>query len=236
MESIDEFDVDISKLWKWKKEVVIKDGDEILLKAYLRIPGDAEINRARVYALRESATLRKKLRDKEDFDRYAYILPEELISDEDLINYVVTLLLREEVSNITKEVDLPIPPKPDEDAPLEKHEEYQQKVDNWVYERINKINELTLQKEKEIREQVSKLPREELYKIYEEKSIDLYCENLVANLFVEQCIYYGLFKDPKFKVRVFDNFEEFANLPTQIKDKLKSEYNSLIISTEELKK
>lgn len=236
METVEEFDVDISKLWKWKKEVVIKDGDEVLLKAYLRVPGDADINRARVYAIRESTKLRQKLNDKNDLDRYAYILPEELIDDEDLFNFSLTLTLRNELLNIDKEVDIPIPVKPSEDAPTEAHEKYQKEVDMWAIKRMDKIKELAEKKEKEIRERLKSLSREELYKIYEKVSADFYCDTLVGELFVDQCIFYGLYKDSKYTKRMFTNFEDFQNLPKFVKDILKEEYSNLALSMEELKK
>lgn len=236
MESIDEFDVDISKLWKWNKEVVIKDGDEVLFKAYLRVPGDADINRARVYALRESAKLRKAISDKSNEERWAYLLPKELISEAELIDFVKALLLRDELRNIDKEVDIPIPKKPDEDAPLEEHEKYQEEVDNWVFKRLEKIREVTERKSQEIENYVKSLSFDELYGIYEVKSIDLYCENLVGTLFIDQCIYYGLFKDPKFTKKVFNSFEEFLNIPTYAKEELRKIYNDLSLSAEELKK
>lgn len=236
MESIDEFDVDISKLWKWKKEILINDENgEILFKGYLRIPGDADVNRARVASLRESAKLRAMLKDKDNFDRYAYILPVELI-EENLLDYVLGLSLREYLSNIDKEIDLPIPAKPDEDAPTEEHEKYQIKVDNWAKERLAKINELAEKERNKLEQKLSKLSLEELYKIYEEKAINLFCDSLVAEVFTDYCIFYGLYKDGQFKKRFFENFEDFDNLPTWVKDRLRLEYSNLSLNYEELKK
>lgn len=58
-------DVDIFRLFHWGKEVTIFDkyGNE-LTNVYMRLVGDAELNLARVFAIRRSAELRKSFEDR----------------------------------------------------------------------------------------------------------------------------------------------------------------------------
>ncbi len=65
MESIDRNDVNISILFNWGKEFILYDENrKELFKVYLRIIGDSDLNKAKVYALRKSAEMRKKLKSK----------------------------------------------------------------------------------------------------------------------------------------------------------------------------
>ena len=60
---IEKNDVDISKLFNWGKAFEIVGEDGVVDVVYMRVLGDADINKARVFALRESAKLRRALRN-----------------------------------------------------------------------------------------------------------------------------------------------------------------------------
>jgi len=237
MESIEENDVDISKLWLWKKEVsIVDDKGQVILRAYLRLPGDAEVNRARVFALRKSAELRSKLKDKSNEERFAYIVMPDLLPREDLEAFVLSLYSREYGMEAARTVDIPIPPKPDEDADLSLHEEYQKKVDAWVLQRYEKIKSFVTSKLESVSKDLKDMSDEDLYKVYESKSTNILCEQEAADRYKDMCVYFGLYKDSKYVIKLFNDFSEFENLPIFIKEQFYKEYDSLDVVTPELKK
>lgn len=237
MESIEEYDVDISKLWLWKKEVSIMDleGNE-LLKVYMRLPGDADINRARISAIRKSAELRKTLKDKENLERYAYIVDQDEITREEMENYILALHSRDFGIEAAKEIDMPLPKKPDDDALLEKQEEYQRTVDEWGIKRMEKISQAVEKKIANFKKDLKNKTDDELYKLYEKKSIEFFCEQAANEHYRNMCVYYSVFKDSNYREKFFKSFDEFDNLPQFVKKQLLEAYNELDLNVEELKK
>jgi hypothetical protein len=58
----------------------------------------------------------------------------------------------------------------------------------------------------------------------------------MLNKFKEMSVYLGTYKDSEFKERLFKDFEEFENLPNEIKTQFLDNYSVLEISGEDLKK
>ena len=74
MTFLEKSDINISTLFNWGKKfsLVDKNNTEIY-EVYIRLVGDAEYGRSRVYALRKSSELRKKLNNLESDERIAFI-------------------------------------------------------------------------------------------------------------------------------------------------------------------
>ena len=86
-------DVDISKLFHYGKKFDIQDRNgKKVLTVFIRIVGDADLNRARVYAIRRSAELRERLRSKESDESLAFIPPIESVEKNSLIETCLTIL------------------------------------------------------------------------------------------------------------------------------------------------
>lgn len=231
-------DVDISRLFHYGKKFDIKDRDgKKVLTAYIRLVGDAELNRARVYAIRRSAELRDRLRTKTSDEALAFIPPIESVEKNSLIETCLNILLSTFTRDALREADLPILPKePSSNADLELQEEYQKKVDQYPEER-NKAIYIYVSKRKELEQnRLEALTLEEIYEYYKRLVISDLCEQEMLNKFREQCVYYGTFKDSNYTTRLFPNFELFENLPIEIKSQFLSNYSDLDIGAEELKK
>ena len=237
MISIDKNEVDISKLFNWGKEFTIYSelGDAVF-SLYMRVIGDADLNRARVYALRKSAELRKKLRTRDSEERTAFIPDLENISLENLIEMVLFYSTKSLAGEVIKTINLHLPKEPDSDAPLEEHEKYQLAVDSWGETRTNLIeDELKKRLEKE-RIRLSTSSKEDLMASYEKLLTDELCEEEMYKAFNDMKIFFTVFSDAGYKNKLFKNLEEFLNLPTLIKEQLSAFYESLDIKIEELKK
>lgn len=237
MQEIEKNDVDISKLFTWGKKFEITDEDQKgFWDVYIRIIGDADLNKSRVAALRASAILRRKLHEKDSDERLAYIPDFELLDRDVLVETVLTTLLREVTTKVMKNMNETLPTEPDEDSTLEEQEKYQNEVDGWSDNRTKRIQTLIeneLEKERKILQEKS---LEELSKIYEKYTINNLCEEEMYRVFSEMRAFMGSYADENFTIKVFKDFEQFNSMPAFIKNQFINAYLSLDIKTEELKK
>jgi hypothetical protein len=96
--------VEIEKLFKWSSDFKINDKyGNFIVDVFMRLVGDAEINKARVFAIRKSAELRKLLRDDESDERIAFISTVyEMDEKEELADLISMLKLREFSDSATR--------------------------------------------------------------------------------------------------------------------------------------
>lgn len=237
MQYIDKNDVNISKLFEWGKSLVITDAhDTPVMTLYIRLIGDSDMNKARVYGLRKSAELRKKLRENNSEERLAYIPEFEFIEKENLIESTLSFQLKELTDKAFKNLDLQLPKEPSSDATLEELENYQKEVDSWPRKRENEVRKVVEDAVDTERKSLNLLSKDELSKRYETFIINSLCETEMYTKFQEMCVYYGTFLDDKCKQLAFNSIEEFSNLPEFIKTQIIDSYYSLDIKVEELKK
>lgn len=234
---VEKNDVDITQLFSWGKHFELKDAfDNVVSNVYIRLIGDADINRSKVLALRESAELRRKLRDKDSDERLAYILDKDLLDREQLLSLNIMLSNREIAQKAYREVSIPYPIEPKSDAKLEEFEKFQKEVDEYPAKKQAAISKFI---ENEITALLAKLKKqtdEDLYKSYEASAINELCEERMLRTFRESSTYFACYKDEAYKERYFGSLEDFRNLDTDIKNQFIEAYQSLEIPAEELKK
>lgn len=231
-------DVDIYKLFHWGREFSIVDrfGKE-LTKVYIRLNGDSELNRARVFALRRSAELRKKLKTEGTDERVAFISTIFDIDEKSqLLPIISTLMTRTFAQEATKEVRIPTPKEPKSDATLEEQEKFQEEVDSYDDRKNEAVGQAILNKISQFEKELESQPVEKLQKQYERLMIDELCEREMITKFKEVSAFFGSYSDPDFKIPAFDSFELFENLPTEIKEQYIDNYENLEINIDELKK
>lgn len=237
MQSIDKNDVDISKLFRWGNEFKIYDNmNNELLNVYIRLVGDAELNRARVFALRKSAELRKKLKDEESDEYYAYIPQKEYIDKEVLVENILLYMTREVTLNSFSEIKPQLPVEPGSDASLEKQEQYQKEIDEFPKKREALIRENVVKVLDRQREELKNRDLDSLYNDFIRLLINQLCEDEMLNRFKEMSAYLGTYKDSEYKERLFKSFDDFENLPQEVKSQFLENYSLLEISGEDLKK
>ena len=235
--SIEKNDVIINRLFNWGSKFEIKNSsDEVVFTSYIRIIGDADINRARVFALRKSAELRRKLKTEDSDERVAYLPEIEALDKENLVSICLTLTMKEIGDSVRKDLSIPYPKEPSSDSSLEEFEKFQQEVDNWpnlVEKEVESKMDKAIEKEKKVLE---KLSFEDLRKHYEKLTVDRLCENEMYQRFMDACVTFGTFKDENYKEKMFESISEFDDLPTQIKEQFINFYSTLNIDMDELKK
>ena len=237
MASAEKNDVSLDKLWKYGNKITILDRKGTTATLFMRLVGDAELNRARVFALRKSAELRNKLRDVTSDEYIAYVPEAGSIERGVLQNTALTLCIQ----GFTREAlrDLPPIPLPAEvkaDATLEEQEEHQKEVDAYPQRRSDSIRDFVARRVDEETKALDKLTDQELANHYKKLIINDLCEQEMLKRYQEMCIYFGTYKDKNYSERLFTSFELFDNIPSDVKDQLSDAYTNLDISAEELKK
>lgn len=238
MRSAEKNDVDITGLFRYKTEVEIKDeltGDSA--KFYLRIIGDADLNRARVFGLRKAAQLRKELQDPESDFREAYLTEQEdMLSKEILVESILLLNVAELQREIVNMTNVQEPRAPKSDASQEEHEKFQTAVDNYEGEYRKEYNKNARKVETRERKRLQKMEEDELYVLYEGGVINRLATEEMTTKYYEMSVYLGTYKDSEYKVRAFGSYEDFDNASPFLKERLMEQYRYLELGMLELKK
>jgi hypothetical protein len=234
---VEKNDVDIDKLFTWGKVYVFENwkGDEEAF-IYMRLLGDADVNRARVYALRKSAELRKELSDLNSDLRWATIKQIDAMEQEDIINYILVFSMRDITNNAVQEVRIPAPKPPKSKARLSALEKYQKEIDEYPQKRLDAVNKIIKRETESLKTYLATEPKETLYRRYVNTLIDEFCERKALEAYADMECYLGCYKDDEYKERFFSSFEKFDNLLEDQKNIIKTAYSKLGISTDDLKK
>ena len=233
---IEKNDVDVSKLFKYGTSVELENNLGNTITLYVRLAGDADVNRSRTYALRRSMDLRRKLKEPESDERLAYIPYFFEAAQDNLIETFLSYRLKYYTNEVIKNLDMTLPVEPRSDAPLEEHETYQLLVDDWPKVRALKIEAGILSLADKERERLKKLSKDEVFEELERTIIAELCEQELYTAFREMTTYLGTYKNEDYKIKAFDSVEDFQNLPAEIKNKLMDAYISIDIGLEDLKK
>ena len=235
--NVEKNDVDINRLFTWGTvfELTYPGTDEVSM-VYMRLVGDEDMNKARVYALRKSREFRNTLRDTSTDDSMALIPPFEDVPYEDLSNMVAMFSTRSLSKKSIRDVSIDLPKQPKDNASLEKQEEYQNKID--LYKGQLEIARMDYVREgiENIKKNISDVSHEDLYKMYVKALTDEFCELKSLAALRDFTTYCGTFSDRDYTKRYFDSIEQFLDLPTHLKEQFVSAYQSLEIGGEELKK
>jgi hypothetical protein len=226
----------IENLFKWSRETPILDSKgEQIGKVYQRLCGDADIQKARITALRYSRELRIKFKDKNSDEFLAYVdgyndLNKSQLTDLILFNELISIR-----DKVEKGFNFPFPKEPDIEANTEDWEEYQSLQDTYESRRLEKLNELLTKEIQNRREELESESFEFLQDAVILSKISGLCENELKVRFMEMVTYLGTFRDKKMKKRAFSSFQDFLDAPDILKNQLMEGYNSLEISSINLK-
>ena len=229
-------DVDISSLFYYRKpvEVITKDAEPVIF--YMRLVGDAELQRARVKALRDSRKLRDALKNPESDEHLAFIPSVKDLSREKLVEIILLSKIKEISTKIVDEVNVPFPEELSSDATLEEQEEYQKEIDEYPSKRESLVKEKIVKEAAKAKEELLKKNEDVLKKEYLLSLRNELCEIELTKSFYDHIIFFSLYKEDEYKKPLFKSFEEYLNLPQEIKEQLLEEYRNLELGMDELKK
>jgi hypothetical protein len=232
-----ELDLKIEDLFRWTGKVEITDQEgKVIETLYQRVVGDAEIQKARVEALKASKILRKALRD-ENSDEYLANMP---LEGDFTIEELVSLIAFSRYSLFKQQAEYRVDEKkvkePKSDADLEAQEEYISKLEEEKknYE-IRLAEDIKRQTEK-LEEELKQKDYSEVFNMYRKEQTDIFCRVRMMEVFEEFATFYGTFSDEKFKSRRFETVEQFRDLSPRIKAKLIESYRNIELNLGEVKK
>jgi hypothetical protein len=231
---IERNDVDISKLFAWGNKFTLnyigKSQD-----IYIRVVGDADLNRCRIFALRKSAEQRRKLLDYNSDERMALIADYQAVTKENLTNALILYSKEEYTSEAIDNVNIKQPKELLSDATLEQQELYQKEVDEYPQKREKAILDYISKKFESKKKELDALSKRELYDRFSVAAINESCRNEFLRAYRSMCAFFGTYKDSEYKDRLFSSYDEFDNLPTQVKAQVIEDYISLEIEMSNLK-
>lgn len=238
---VEKQDVDISKIFNWGRAWEIIDprsDDEVVTVVYMKLLGDADLGRARVYALRKSAELRRKLKDENSDERIAWVKSIDEVDYDDLVNLIIVFSQREISLKAKDKARIATPKPPKSNAKLEKLEKFQKEVDEYPEKRRQALAKAIEEEIEILRKSLEGRSKDELYKLYVRLLTDEFCEREAIVAFEDMQTFLGCYTDDTYKAdkRFFNDFEEFDNLEPTVKTQFKDAYRSLDIELSELKK
>jgi hypothetical protein len=228
-------DVNIAPLFAWSRELEVT-WDDVKVPVFMRILGDADLNRARVAALRKSAELRKKLRNTDSDERWAFIKDIDEISMEQLAAVIAVFSMRELSEKALPKLKIKAPKQPRSDAKTAAHEKYQEEIDSYPERRQAELRSILEKDVDALKKSLEAQPKELVHSKYVSIMIEEMCEQELLREFKAQSTYFGTFKNEQLTERLFSSYEEFSNLNPDLKQQFMAEYAQLEMSGEELKK
>lgn len=235
MKDIEKNDVKISKLFLWGDKIDLET-PQGTIEVWMRVIGDADVNRARVYALRKSADLRKKLKDVDSDEHIALIPMLDITDKEKAVEAILIFQVKKFADQAFKDLDIKYPVEPDSDASLEEQEAYQKTVDEFP-DYVNKLTEKAITKlSNKERGRLKRLKDAKLQDFYSKLVIESLCETEMYHAFQDMTVYFACFTTQEYNTRMFNNIEEYVNLPTEVKTILADFCGALTVDIETLKK
>jgi len=235
--TVERNDVEVSKLFDWKREFeIVNDSDVVETKLFMRVLGDADLNKARVYALRRSMELRKKLRDEDSDERVAYLVDKDMVEEDQLRKFIILFNMRPISEKVQRELKIPYPKPLKSTADLEEQERFQQEVDEYQMKKAKAISDAVDSEVKRLEKELKSYDKDRLYKEYSATFINELCEQEVLKAFTEMSTFLGTYKDVDCTERFFTSIDELKNLHPDLKEDFISAYQTLDMGAEELKK
>ena len=229
-------DVDIRALFEYRKPVTLYGTGGRKETVHMRVIGDSELQRARVKALRASRELRNALKDIDSDEYFAYLPDISDIGKEKLMEMTILAELRSISKSVAEEIDIPFPIEPKSDAGLEAQEVFQKEVDEYPKKRESIVKREIIRRTEERKEELKKKSEKELSGHYIQQLVNELCELEMTSAFYDHVVYFSLYADEEYKRQLFPSFEDFDSLHPDIKETLLSEYRSLELGIDDLKK
>lgn len=221
----------VQKLFAYKKEVAVND--DVLV--YMRIPGDQVVEDARNAALLESRKLRRELRNPESDAYLLHIDAMEDLEDDDLIQACANLAVRDVMRDfVNANPKASLPELSDYPTQAEQEEYAAAKVER-ENEYLRSLQAYVEDWRKSYTSGLRKQNRDKLKNAFHKLKTDRVCEEKFSEMFEDLIIVEAIFADADCKQRAF-TVAEFNNLPSVVKNRLRSEFSTLSISGEDIKK
>jgi len=225
----------LSRLFRWSKKVDIRVNDKIVDTVYIRLVGDVVFQDARKLALKESRTLRAKLRNTESEEYKSNFSDIDFLTKDELVNGILVGEMSTFRDEAMMEYKVEEVPELSDNPSMEEQEEHDEKIDALQSKRIKTLTDAIESKADARKKMLDVMENKELISLYTRAMCEVRCTDAFTDTFREYQVYMGTFTDKSFKVLAFDSFQDFRESSATLKELLTNAYNSLEISGEDLK-
>lgn len=227
----------IEELFRWNGTVEIKDTEgNVVETLYQRVVGDADIQRARLEALKASKLMRKALKDPTSDEAIIHLPLEDDFTKEELITLILFNKYYSFQNKAEKKVEEKKVKEPKSDASLEEQENYIDNIEKAKQDYKDKVDETVRQQSEAFEAELREKSDKELYDLWIKENIELICRGEMIKVFDEYATYFGTFSDEDFKNRRFETVEDFKDLAPRIKNQLMTNYKNLELGLIDVKK
>lgn len=219
----------LNKLFRWKKQVEYNG-----VTFYVRIVGDAVIEDARKYALMESRKFRKKLHDQNSDEYFLFLDPFNDFTDDELNASAQISASRQIMEDYLRNNPKPIMESLGDNPSQEQIEQYEEAKEQRDEDYIKGMQQYVEDWRKNFEDNLSKQSHDALIKLVQRYEIENRCGAVYTDAFETYVVAASVYKDPQYKDRMF-TVDDYKSLPTEVKRLLYDTYNTINISTEDLK-
>ena len=219
----------MTKLFSWKNHITIEGVD-----FYLRVVSDHVIDDARREALLAARKLRRTLRDTDSDDYLIYLDPLADLEDDGLRNLIIVVAMREVMREYLNTNPRPIIEPLGDNPTQEEQETYEETKENREGEYLAEMESYVANWRTDFEAGLQKRPRDYLLNMAKANRVDQICEEKFSSVFEDYVVANSIYTDDKYKTRMF-TLEQYKELPSDIRLKLRDAYNSLSVSPEQIK-
>jgi len=229
--------IKLENLFKWTGELEITDEDgNVIETLYQRVIGDADVQKARLAALKESRQLRRRLQDPDSDEALANIPLKGELSQEEMVDVIIFSRYNKYRAQAELRISEKKIKEPPSDADLEDQEQYIEDVEQAQREYEEKLTDAIHNLAVKDREKLLALPYDKVMELHTDELIDYLCAIRMMTVYDQMSAFLGTYSDPEFTTRRFARYEDFDNLATLLKERIVSNYKRLPLETEDLKK
>jgi len=219
----------LAKLFRWKTKETIEGVD-----FYIRVVSDQAIDDARREALLEARKLRRSLRDPNSDDYLIYLDPLSDLTDDQLRNVVTTSAMREVMRDYFNTNPRPVLPALGDNPTQAEQEEYEVAKEEREGAYIADMEIYVENWRKDFVAMLEKRDTEWLLRTARANRTDQVCEERFSEVFQEYVVAAAIYTDDKYKTRMF-TVEQYRQLPTEVKERLRDAYNNMSVSPDQIK-
>lgn len=219
-----------SKLFNFKKTVVVHN-----ITFYMRIVPDSVVEDARSKALLEARKMRRALRDPNTTEYLVYLDVLSDFTDEELQNLIAVNASRDVMRQFIQSTPRPVLEPLGDNPTQEQQEEYVAAKDKQEEDYFNELEEYMKAWRETFTAGLEARDRKYWEFMARRFQTDATCEQVFTDFFEDYIVGSSLYTDDKYKTRLFESPEEYKQLPSDIRQELRTKYQELTVSTDDIK-
>lgn len=219
----------MAKLFRWKSHVTIEGID-----FYIRVVSDQVIDDARREALLAARKLRRDLRNPDSDDYLIHLDPLADLDTKELQNLVIVVAMREIMRDYLNTNPRPVITPLGDNPTQEEQEEFEAAKESREAEYLADMEAYVANWRTDFEAGLVKRTDEQLLHMARANRIDQVCEERFSAIFEDYVVAASIYTNDTYKTKMFTP-EQYKELPSEIRQKLRDAYNNMSVSPEQIK-